>query len=458
VVQRAACLVVLVAASALLAPATAFAHANLVRTDPADRSVLERAPARVLVVLDDDVRVAPGNEAIRNGDGSILAGKPTTHGKTLVLPLRKALGKGDYSVRWSVVSDDGHIVQGALAFAIGLGRAPPVSALRPTNEVSVGTLISRWLFFAGLLVASGLALFDLLVWRHLGHGGLGTGWIAIGLGRAPPVSALRPTNEVRFGTAVSRWLFFAGLLVASGLALFDVVVWRPLGQGGLGTGWIAIGLAAMFVSAHGLVHASHGGSATRFGLSIDVASAVAATGAAAAAIAIADRSAAPFALVLAVALLPVPTVAGHALDAGRSWIEVPIDFLHVLAAAVWIGGLFALGLVVPRAGAPAELFAAAARRFSRLALASVIVIAATGIGRALAELSAVTQLWTTGYGRVILIKTGLFAVLLGFGSVSRTRVLAGVERLRTLVLAELFLVLGVVVAVGLLTSLHPGRR
>jgi copper transport protein len=397
VVQRAARLIVVAAGAAVVAPATASAHANLVRTDPADRAVLARAPLRVLVVFDDDVRVAPGNAAIRNGDGSIAAGKPAAHGKALVLPLRQDLGRGEYSVRWSVVSDDGHIVQGVLAFAIGLGRAPPVSALRPTNEV-------------------------------------------------------------RFGTVVSRWLFFAGLLVASGLALFDVVVWRPLGQGGLGTGWIAIGLAAMFVSAHGLVHASHGGSATRFGLSIDVASAVAATGAAAAAIAIADRSAAPFALVLAVALLPVPTVAGHALDAGRSWIEVPIDFLHVLAAAVWIGGLFALGLVVPRAGAPAELFAAAARRFSRLALASVIVIAATGIGRALAELSAVTQLWTTGYGRVILIKTGLFAVLVGFGLVSRTRVLAGVERLRTLVLAELFLVLGVVVAVGLLTSLHPGRR
>jgi copper transport protein len=395
--QRAAGLIVLVACAALGAPAAALAHTNLVRTNPADRAVLERAPARVLVVFDDDVQVAPGNAAIRNGGGSILAGKPAAHGKTLVLPLRQVLVKGDYSVRWSVVSDDGHIVQGVLAFAIGLGRAPPTAALRPENEVGLGTL-------------------------------------------------------------VSRWLFFAGLLVASGLALFDVIVWRPLGRGGLGTGWMAIGLAAMFVSAHGLVHASHGGSGTRFGLTIDVASAVAATGAAAAAIAIADRSAAPFALVLAVALLPVPTVAGHALDPGRSWIEVPIDFLHVLAAAVWIGGLFALALVVPRAGVPAKVFAAAARRFSKLALASLLVIAATGAGRALAELSAVSQLWTTGYGRAILVKTGLFAVLLGLGSVSRSHVLAGVERLRNLVLAELVLILGVVVAVGVLTSLRPGRR
>jgi copper transport protein len=387
----------LFACAALAVPVTASAHANLVRTIPEDRAVLARAPARVVVRFDDDVRVAPGNAAVRNGDGSILGGKPSAHGKTLVLPLRAQLGKGDYSVRWSAVSNDGHIVQGVLAFGVGLGRAPPVPTLRPTVEVG-------------------------------------------------------------FGTVVSRWFFFAGLLVASGLALFDLLVWRPLVGSGLRTGWIAIGLAAMFVSAHGLVHASHGGAATRFGLTIDVASAVAATGAAAAAIAVSDRSAAPFALVLAVALLPVPTVAGHALDPGQSWLEVPIDLLHVLASAVWIGGLFALALVVPREGVSIELVGAAARRFSKLALTAVVVLALTGAVRALAELSAVSQLWTTGYGRAILVKTGLFAVLLGLGSLSRSRVAGGVERLRNLVLAELVLVLGVVVAVALLTSLRPGRR
>jgi copper transport protein len=395
-VQRAACLIVLFAAGTLALPVAAFAHANLLLTIPANRAVLANSPARVVVQFDDDVRVAPGNAAIRNGDGSIMRGKPSVHGQTLVIPLRAHLAKGDYSVRWSAVSDDGHIVQGVLAFGVGLGRAPPVPDLRSTVHVG-------------------------------------------------------------FGTVVSRWVFLAGLLVAAGLALFDLLVWRPLAGSGLGTGWIAIALAGMFISAHGLVHASHGGAATRFGLTIDIASAVAACGAAAAAIAIADRSAAPFALVLAVVLLPVPTVAGHALDPGRSWIEVPFDLLHVLASAMWIGGLFALALVVPREGATPEVVRAAVRRFSKLALTSVVVLAATGAGRALAELSAFSQLWTTGYGRAILAKTALFAVLVGLGSLSRSRVIAGVERLRSLVLVELAFVLGVIVAVAVLTSLRPGR-
>ena len=397
-VQRAAGLIVLAVCAALAVPAAASAHANLVSTTPADRAVLAQAPERVVVRFDDDVRVAPGNAAVRNGDGSILGGKPAADGKTLVLPLRTNLGQDDYSVRWSAVSDDGHVVQGVIAFGVGLGRPPPVPTLRSTVEVG-------------------------------------------------------------FGTVLSRWVFFAGLLVASGLALFDLLVWRPLVKSDLRTGWIAIGLAAMFVSSHGLVHASHGGASTRFGLAIYIGSAVAATGAAAAAIAVTDRSAAPFAVVLAVAVLPVPTVAGHALDPGRSWLEVPVDLLHVIAAAVWIGGLFALAFVAPREGVSPEVVGAAARRFSNLALASVIVVALTGAARALAELSAVSQLWTTGYGRAILVKTGLFAVLLGLGSVSRSRVIARAERLRGVVLAEVtILLLGVVVAVALLTSLRPGRR
>lgn len=385
-----------VIAASLVVPSAAFAHANLVSTSPRDRAVLARAPANVVVRFDQDIRVAPGNAAVRNGGGSVVDGKSTAHGATLEIPLRPGLGDGDYSVRWSAVSQDGHIVQGVLAFGVGLGRPPPVPTLKPANEVG-------------------------------------------------------------FGTVFSRWLFFAGLLVASGLALFDVLVWHPFAEEHLRTGWIAIALAAMFVSSHGLVHATHGGAATRFGLTIDIASAMAATGAAAAAIAVADRSAAPFGIVLAIALLPVPTVAGHALDPGRSWLEVPLDLLHAAAAAVWIGGLFALALVVPREGAPPDVIERAARRFSTLAVAAVAAVAVTGGLRAIAELSSVSQLWTTSYGRAILAKTAIFAVLIGLGAVSRATIRGSVDRLRNVVRVELALVLALVVAVAILTSLRPGR-
>ena len=395
-VQRAARLAGIVVAATLVAPAAAFAHANQLDTNPENGAALVRAPARVVVRFDDVVRVAPGNAAVPNRGPSVLAGRPRTHGRQLVLPLRERLRDGDYSVRWSAVSDDGHIIQGVLAFSVGTGRAPPAPTLRVTNEVG-------------------------------------------------------------FGTVFSRWIFFAGLLVGSGMALFDLLVWRPIARSDIRTGWIALALAAMFVSSHGLVRASHGGVATRFGLTVQIASAIAATGAAAAAIAVADRSAAPFGIVLAVLLLPVPSVAGHALDPRRSWLEVPVDMLHVTAAAVWVGGLFALVVIVPGEGVPPEIVDRAARRFSTIAIAAVVAVGLTGAVRALAELSSASQLWTTSYGRAILAKTAIFAVLLGLGAVSRATVREGAGRLRNVVRLELLLAVALVVAVAILTSLRPGR-
>src|SRR4051812_13277568 len=91
---------------ALAFPAQAWAHASLVETDPANGAVLAKPPAAVRVVYDDKVTTGPGIEAIRNGGASVLDGRPHVQGgRTLVIPLRPNLRDGDYSVRWSIVSD-----------------------------------------------------------------------------------------------------------------------------------------------------------------------------------------------------------------------------------------------------------------------------------------------------------------------------------------------------------------
>ena len=108
-----------------------------------------------------------------------------------------------------------------------------------------------------------------------------------------------------------------------------------------------------------------------------------------------------------------------------------MDILHVAAAAVWVGGLFALVVVVPREGAEPEIVERAVRRFSTLALAAVVAVGLTGARARAPELSAVSQLWTTGYGRAILAKTAIFAVLLGLGAVSRATLRAGTGAYRT---------------------------
>ena len=126
--------------AALAAPGAASAHARLLHTSPVDGSVAAQSPLGVLVDFDDDVRPGPGNEVVRNGGGRVLTERPRVGGggRTLVILFRRALADGDYSVRWSIVSDDGHLQSGVLAFGVGLGRAPPHSVLDAAGDRADG--------------------------------------------------------------------------------------------------------------------------------------------------------------------------------------------------------------------------------------------------------------------------------------------------------------------------------
>jgi len=389
----------------------AFAHARLVRSEPAGGAVLPSPPRAVRVFFDDDVVAAGGNEAVRNGGGSVLRGEAQLapgNRRELVIPLRAGLPEGDYSVRWRVVSDDGHLITGVLAFAVGVGRAPPKPTLSAGgSEPSAGDVVSRWLFFTGLLLAAGTGGFSLAVWRP-----------ALRRARAPD------RRHARFS-----------VLLAGGSVLMLI--------GG------SLELNAAL-------------TATRFGLVTLIGVLGAAGIAALAAASFAESRLLVLAQGAALPLVLVPTLAGHAVDPGRSWIEPSADVLHVASAAVWFGGLVAVFVLVP--GLRDAVFATrVVRRFSVLALGAVALLSLTGLVRALSELTSFHQLWSIGYGRAILVKTGLLAALLALAWVNRYRLVPRLPeahastRLRESMGAEVALFVGLVVAVAVLVQLRPGR-
>jgi copper transport protein len=381
---RALLLVILVA---LVLPAAARAHASLVRTDPADGTVLSAAPKSVRFFFDDDVRLVSGVKAVRNGGGSVLRSQPhIAGGRVLVVPLRSGLEDGDYTVLWRVISDDGHKLAGVISFGVGAGRAPPTAALTVDSGPSVQDVVSRWVFFVGLLTAVGAAFFRLAV-----------------------------------GPVPSRLLLVAFLLT--------------------------------FIGVSGAVHDVS--LSTRFGGVMAAAAVIAGCGAFFAAVAPLNRYLDLLASIAALLLLPVPSLAGHALDSGRPGYAVVVDVLHVAAASLWLGGLVALALAL-RAGrvGPDTL-----RRFSTLALASVLVLAVTGVVRAYTELGSLSQVWSTGYGRVLIVKSVLLTLLAAIGWLNRYRILPrlSLPALRRNVAVELALFAVLVGAVALLTDLRPGR-
>src|SRR5262249_6160387 len=147
--------------------------------------------------------------------------------------------------------------------------------------------------------------------------------------------------------------------------------------------------------------------------------------------------------VLALALLALPTLDGHAVAPGVShWLSVPSDLVHVTGAAVWIGGVFSLLVLAPRE---------AVRRFAPFAATAVVAIAITGVLRAITEPSSVSQLWTTSYGKAILVKSVLFLAVVGLAAAARGR------PCRRSIAVESVLLFALVAAVAVLIGLRPGR-
>jgi copper transport protein len=370
---------------ALAFPAAASAHANLVGSKPADGAVLATPPADVRLLFDDAVRPAGGDRAVDSRGRSVLAGPARRLGgndRAIVIPLRPGLPRGAYTVRWRVVSDDGHVIEGVLAFGVGTGLRNPVPILSAGGGPSVASVVLRILFLAGVLLAGGAAL----------------------SGRILLEPARRPVETAA---------------VAGGLLLLA----------GGGFGLLALEPAA---------------DATRFGRVTESAAIVALVGAAAALASIAVRPLSHAVSALGVVELAAPTLSGHALDPRRLRALVALaDFAHVAAASFWIGGLvlFVLGRS-PRARA----------RFPSLAVVAVALVGAAAIPRAIAAFPSLDDVVDTGYGRALLVKTGLLAAVLALAWLNRRRLA------RLGLAAELALLATVVGAAAVLTDLRPPAR
>ncbi|HVM27958.1 MAG TPA: CopD family protein [Mycobacteriales bacterium] len=144
---------------------------------------------------------------------------------------------------------------------------------------------------------------------------------------------------------------------------------------------------------------------------------LAATTAVAVAVGQAATRAGATAALLAVLLTAMPhVVTGHAASAGNHRLAQVALAGHVAAVVLWVGGLGALALLRGR-------LALAASRFSPLALGCAAAVGVTGAASAWLGLGTLAELWTTGYGGLVLAKSAAFAVLVLAGALHRRRTL-----------------------------------
>lgn len=158
-----------------------------------------------------------------------------------------------------------------------------------------------------------------------------------------------------------------------------------------------------------------------------------------------------------VVLLTVTQLGHAATEVGV--LPFAADWLHLGAAALWMGGLlgFPLALIWPvrklEATLKSELLGRAVRRFSRLATGAVMVLVVTGIYAIWLQVPSADAVFNTPYGRALVMKLGLLVILLPAGLINMVD--RGKEPFGRMVGVELLLALGIFAATGFLTSLPP---
>ncbi len=388
---------------------TASAHAALSGTDPEDGTVLRTAPRHLTLtftesvgLLDDSVRVlGPDGRRLRVGEA-----EHTESSSTARVTMPDSLSEGTYTVAWRVVSADSHPVSGAFTFSVGKPSATPVSVdTGPTEDPATAALhkIARYLAYLAAALLIGTATF-IAVCRPADTGVLRRplliGWwtllgatLALLVLRAPYETGEGPAAALNAEAFVRTLTGRPGMALLARLALLLLTATFFLRLSSTARGRGAVLDLRLPPRGRDQPHTSRTRQTTLLGTALS---------------------------------LPLTWAASDHASAG---IQVPLAIasstLHLLATAIWLGGLTALLITLHRA----ELTPATVTRFSRLAFASVIVLVITGTYQSWRGLGSWDALTGTTYGKLLTLKLAAVALLIGAAAVSRrwTARLATVE-------------------------------
>ncbi len=395
----------------VLSAPPAGAHATVVRTFPADGAALEAAPAQARMRFTEPVDLAPGALRLLDANGRELDTPRATHAggdrTTAVLTLPRGLKDGAYIVAWRVTSADSHPVTGAFSFTVGDSTDVILYAQGgPSSAVEIAHGIARGVAFLGLALAVGGACVLLLLWPEGPRNRRGRRFVWVGVGM------------LAGGTAA---LVFLQGPYATGDEALSFTLSTAFGQSLL----VRLALTAVFA--------------------LLVARALRRP----------DRRLLIAAGACVIGLIATWTLTDHSRTGVQTWLGVPAASAHLLAMTLWFGGL-ALLLTCVLVREPHPSLVPVVPRFSRLALGCFSVLGATGVYLAWRQAGEFGALPATGFGRLLLIKSGIVLAIIGLAALSR-RALDSARRLRRTVAVEAVLGVAVLGVTATLVSTAPAR-
>lgn len=426
-------LVVAVLGILLLIPAGASAHAVLEANDPANDVVLKASPTAITLTFSE--RIEPvGAIQLFDGDANQLpvGSQQLVSSNVTRTPITGKLAPGTYTVAWRALSTDGHTVNGAFVFHV-IKRGPNPNGVigtigtgSPPRWIRILSSMARWWNLSTLImVIGGIIALTTYMSRRAGKAEAKLWYI---------VSASAFTLSISSAvTVVLQGAELRGVTIGganTGGMIGDVVTTQ---FGKVRLAQLLLSEVIAIVAVWGV--STHRGPATLTTLWVG-------TG------------------LLAV----TPALSGHAVSLGL--IGVVLDSVHMFTVAVWVGGLVFVALALALG---AEERGRIARevlpRFSGIALKCVGALVLTGVVAGLWELGGVGNLFSTWYGRLLIIKVGLALTAFAIGGFNRRTVraldpadnAAPVRLMRRQITVELGVLLGVMAATTLLIAEPPAR-
>jgi len=405
----------------------AYAHSYLVSVEPPLGTVFDATPESIALIFTQGPDTGLSKFELQDESGELIrAFVPVYQGEDnsrVALRFGEPLADGLYRIAWLAVSTtDGHPTRGTVPLAIGVSpgqMAVDHSAHNEVGEPSPARMAVRWLIFLSLLILAGVLLFPLILPRQL-------------------------DVDVRS----EQPLLLGGLLLL--LAGGGIDVWMQSVE--IGASFYGV----LFESQWGVLQFAKYGLALAIG--VYVLSQVQ------------GRGSRFVAQALAAAMLAAQAFAGH--NANLGWLGTLADWAHIMAAALWLGGLAQLAWIwIPNGVNHADeqrlvLTRVLLFRFSQLAMVSVVLILITGVYTALQHVTSWDGLFSSLYGRALMAKVLLLLPVVALAGFNRFSLLPKLSQagenarglllqLKRWITREVLVIAVIVFFAGVLTNVPP---
>jgi copper transport protein len=401
---------------------SALAHASLLRSEPAQGSVLAAPPEEIVLEFTEALDPGFTTVELRDINSAVVVPGPGKIDADNDLILRLAiptdLPDGTYVAVWRARSlVDGHVTVGSVGFSIGefserASLLPPPGTPDPATDRPLPLdTVTRAISYLAILLALGPVGFTYLVLDDAGQRSVlrRISQIGVALGVVATIAfvavqSAQAADAASFDAFARFWGTRSGSLLAMRIVLLIALLFAPdspqqqLGQ------W-----ARLFLGG---------------------------------------------------AILMTFSLQSHTAALNRPEL-IALDWLHLVAMVTWVGGLLPFLIVARTSDVPLDVMT---RRFSLIAVISVAVLAVTGAARGYLHAGSMEAITGTTYGQSLLVKTGLVGLMLVLGAVNllliSPRLRAASQsvgrRLLQTVPTEITIATGVLILTGIMAGIAPG--